>query len=545
MSQAFCCHPVIFHDGYRLPHETSVYRRAISSLADTAATPVVSDKVDSEAGKFSESSASDPASQPLTFVVDLAVGSSEMSCPPGSQEESATGTNAFAQTPEALRAENDSQPLSVPDESAILQSQPGSYIPDDIFKIDLSLFDSHNPALYSRADVPPLEAFIPESIFPDKLLVHDPWENTHGVKYANVPVDRMPLRDAPLTYVRILPEPTSTGTPNDASRNGGRAAHLYLKRINVLGSGNHSEVYSAPLELRLDPNSPARSRVRVAAKVADAHCRGHAMLRHEAAMYNAFPRKLMEETVRTVEVQLDDSDDTKPDSSATCDVAQAQPTSSGALNVGDGCQCASAAQGEAESTTAHATAPSTTVERYEVVSPAVVPIFYGFYVALLPNGEPFQETHGRACARSLSDLHGCSMDDWPRPILLLEECGQPIRPAYTHREPRVKMYKELRLLFKRLHRAGFFHGSTRSRNLLIQPGPLSVPREERSEDSPSFRIVDFGRGEALSLGFSEDVFDAWKAEVLSQLREELYLSDAPKTIPFSDRMFGSVRLVHR
>ena len=32
-----------------------------------------------------------------------------------------------------------------------------------------------------------------------------------------------------------------------------------------------------------------------------------------------------------------------------------------------------------------------------------------------------------------------------------------------------------------------------ARNMLVQPGPLSAPRTERSMDTPSFRIIDFGR----------------------------------------------------
>jgi hypothetical protein len=36
-----------------------------------------------------------------------------------------------------------------------------------------------------------------------------------------------------------------------------------------------------------------------------------------------------------------------------------------------------------------------------------------------------------------------------------------------------------------------------SRNILVQPGPLSVPRANRSLDEPSYRIIDFGRGTSL------------------------------------------------
>ena len=31
----------------------------------------------------------------------------------------------------------------------------------------------------------------------------------------------------------------------------------------------------------------------------------------------------------------------------------------------------------------------------------------------------------------------------------------------------------------------------------MQPGPLTKPRAERSQESPSFRLIDFGRGECF------------------------------------------------
>jgi len=36
------------------------------------------------------------------------------------------------------------------------------------------------------------------------------------------------------------------------------------------------------------------------------------------------------------------------------------------------------------------------------------------------------------------------------------------------------------------------------RNVLVQPGPLTVPRANRSLNEPSYRIIDFGR--AINLG---------------------------------------------
>ena len=50
-------------------------------------------------------------------------------------------------------------------------------------------------------------------------------------------------------------------------------------------------------------------------------------------------------------------------------------------------------------------------------------------------------------------------------------------------------------MFVNLHHAGFLQGSIYPRNMLIQPGPLTLPPSERSLASPSFRIIDFGRAE--------------------------------------------------
>ena len=49
-------------------------------------------------------------------------------------------------------------------------------------------------------------------------------------------------------------------------------------------------------------------------------------------------------------------------------------------------------------------------------------------------------------------------------------------------------------LIRRLNIAGFIQHSIAERNILVQPGPLSKPLAERSMKTPSFRIIDFGRG---------------------------------------------------
>lgn len=82
---------------------------------------------------------------------------------------------------------------------------------------------------------------------------------------------------------------------------------------------------------------------------------------------------------------------------------------------------------------------------------------------------------------------------WQRmsPILLLEECGTPIVPITFTPDARSECYS----MALRLHYAEFTQGSFYVRNFLMQPGPLTVAPSARSTETPSFRIIDFGRGE--------------------------------------------------
>jgi hypothetical protein len=66
-------------------------------------------------------------------------------------------------------------------------------------------------------------------------------------------------------------------------------------------------------------------------------------------------------------------------------------------------------------------------------------------------------------------------------------------------------------MFINLHKAGFLQGSVYPRNILMQPGPLTLPPSKRSLASPSFRIIDFGRAK-YKLDFVRDAIgvDAWE-----------------------------------
>lgn len=55
--------------------------------------------------------------------------------------------------------------------------------------------------------------------------------------------------------------------------------------------------------------------------------------------------------------------------------------------------------------------------------------------------------------------------------------------------------KECSSLVARFHRAGYVHNSLFTRNIVMQPGPLTQPPWLRTMNSASFRLIDFGRTE--------------------------------------------------
>lgn len=55
----------------------------------------------------------------------------------------------------------------------------------------------------------------------------------------------------------------------------------------------------------------------------------------------------------------------------------------------------------------------------------------------------------------------------------------------------------------RLHKEGILHGSLADRNIMVQPGPLNVAPAGRSLDTPSFRVIDFGRARICEQGDDE------------------------------------------
>ncbi|KAJ6602796.1 hypothetical protein DFH09DRAFT_900011, partial [Mycena vulgaris] len=219
-----------------------------------------------------------------------------------------------------------------------------------------------------------------------------------------------------------------------------RVAHLNLSSAPRLGVGNHSAVHRAALRLPrpLGARSPT-GEVTVAAKTGFSNSEARQLLLNEGRIYGAFPKQLMEDWC--------------------------------GLNL---------------------VAPIT----HPVPVHAVVPKFYGYYVPVREDGsgdDTADHDKEDEAAGLLHFMRSTSYKDWQRmsPILLLEECGSPIMPAKFTDDARSECYS----LALRLHYAEFTQGSFYIRNILMQPGPLTVAPSARSARTPSFRIIDFGRGE--------------------------------------------------
>ncbi|CAK5272738.1 unnamed protein product [Mycena citricolor] len=115
---------------------------------------------------------------------------------------------------------------------------------------------------------------------------------------------------------------------------------------------------------------------------------------------------------------------------------------------------------------------------------AVVPKFYGYYVPVPSDGADDKQVG--------------------RPFILLEYCGKPIQPSKFNEDERGICIS----FAHRLHdEHDLIQGSYYARNLLVQPGPLTHPPHMRSLETPSFRLIDFGRAE-FKAGHDEDE-EAW------------------------------------
>ncbi|KAH9987083.1 hypothetical protein BJV77DRAFT_950510, partial [Russula vinacea] len=144
----------------------------------------------------------------------------------------------------------------------------------------------------------------------------------------------------------------------------------------------------------------------------------------------------------------------------------------------------------------------------------IVPKFYGYYVPssklydwddVNNGGDDDRDEKIRKFNRTSVLLNSISS------ILLLEACGKPVRTDSLALSQRQHISKLLRCL----HDANFVQGSFYDRNIVVQPGPLTLPYAERTYTEPSYRIIDFGRGLAYRINRSfEDICRDAKEERL-------------------------------
>ncbi|KAF9463965.1 hypothetical protein BDZ94DRAFT_1321506 [Collybia nuda] len=142
---------------------------------------------------------------------------------------------------------------------------------------------------------------------------------------------------------------------------------------------------------------------------------------------------------------------------------------------------------------------------------AVVPQFYGYYIPVGANqgtdhkentdddDDPEQtDTDSNSTTRRVSTRS--ERKPYLSPIMLLENCGVPLNPNDLNIDDK----NECAALYYRFHCAGWVHGSIAQRNILVQPGPLTVSPSVRGKSTSegegqlSFRLIDFGRSCPLS-----------------------------------------------
>ena len=398
--------------------------------------------------------------------------------------------------------------------------------------------------LYSIAGLPVLEEPIPAESLPDDLIIHDPHDLPYPVRYVRV----SPMAKYSRQYAFTIRDPADTLPPR-------RVAQLHLANHNQIGNGSHSTVFRAPLTLPLKAGSQVAKRVRVVAKTPAPDCGSHRQLHQEARMYHAFPRTLYEQhkqqeyVAKPVPVPDTALDNASFDQASVLSSSQ----SSDEPPIGEGSTATgrrklswreqfklkrpnlsfNGRKSSAKGDEASAAKPSTSVPQNKLVreltttdmSP-VVPKFFGYYLLLKPDGTLNFNTHNEC------DEDGTCEVAWPPAILLIEDCGNPIQPelfsdaqryvislssSFSRYAPIFNAVSPLSRwecyhLLDRLHDAGFItrQPAMTTDKLLVQPGPLTVPREERSLETPSFRLVDFGRGLARTLSKPEGFDEFWQ-----------------------------------
>lgn len=438
---------------------------------------------------------------------------------------------------------------------------------------------------FSKRAPPVLEERIPHHLLPKKLIVHDPW-NTLSVAHADDDDDEdIALADKPdvvhayrlsrskaglrkceedAERARKAAEEEAASTVNHLYMPGDYGtslslilhvttpplpplptsvdeAHVYIRRRDLCGEGNHSIVYLVEWELPrwLLVGREETFCDQCILKMAEVEIKK----RHEAGtLYDrsadASPISSLDCPSDTpiVHVELNPKVQSSAGRGELCEHFQARfdgPLGGEAPATARVVVCAKLSRQfdthlprEASN---YQLFPDWFFEHwsgYNVVKPlqdptpcgAIVPNFYGYYVpdeseaAAVPRFSPTAEDSQLPPSPRASD------DDAPEPvlpkrylspILLLEYCGKQIEPDELSIDDR----QEATSLFLHMSRTGWMQGSIAARNVLVQPGPLSEWPLGRMVCRPpknSFRLIDFGRAVKL---------DRWPEEQDSQVMQ--------------------------
>ncbi|KAI0767598.1 hypothetical protein C8Q74DRAFT_966700 [Fomes fomentarius] len=152
--------------------------------------------------------------------------------------------------------------------------------------------------------------------------------------------------------------------------------------------------------------------------------------------------------------------------------------------------------------------------RFPVPVGAVAPKFFGYYLPVDENGKIIERKH-----TGCQEDYPCTVE-WSSPILLMEECGTPVDPSEFTADQRTECFT----LIMRLHHLRYLQGSPYVRNILIQPGPLTLPPDERTYKQPSFRIIDYGRGKLWDWEVNQPDVENRKVKFITRIRGEADLA---------------------
>lgn len=302
---------------------------------------------------------------------------------------------------------------------------------------------------YSLAGLAALDVLIPSHELPDDLYVHDP----HRISQT------IPTSVSPIRYIRVNAELTVKGqevsplratTDHNPPR---RTATLHLSCDNQIARSAHSDVYRAPIEFAYKPADGVPRRSRVVAKIPVSVCGAHSQINQEARLYQAVPEDYMKTYMVTlprhmrgtmleyVEENKTKASTSGANSSAPSQAAEQADDNKKQPSMGKGksghkgpvkkmlrslmkktfkSKDASRA-GENKATPAQLRFSRGDLAQVEV--PPTIPRFYGYYVPVLEGHEDglFANDCGPDGDHQAYDV--------PCPILLIEDCGDPVDPA--------------------------------------------------------------------------------------------------------------------